>query len=83
MGTRWELNTWSKNQFEFVFDIIVPLDYCISNVTWREVIIFICMHCFSHMVQQHSYFCLGGFHLPEYVGIVKIPLHPCHEVDCY
>lgn len=32
--------------------------------------------------RQHSCFCLGGFHLPECVGILKIPLHCCHEVDC-
>lgn len=33
--------------------------------------------------RQHSYFCLGGFHLPECVGILKFPSHPCHEADCY
>jgi hypothetical protein len=53
---------WTHGQkisSEFVFDIIMPLDYCISYVTWQEVPIFICMHCFCHMVQATLMFLFG------------------------
>lgn len=43
----------------FPFDIIMPLDYCISSVMWPEVPIFICMQCFCHMVQLTLMFLFG------------------------
>lgn len=84
MGTRWGLNTWTKKSVRNLFltsschwTIVFPMlrgmkspysFVCTASVVWHK---------------QHSYFCLGGFNLPKCVGILKIPLHSCHEVDCY
>jgi hypothetical protein len=84
VGTRWGLNTWPKKSVLNLFltsschwIIVFPMlrgmkspysFVCTTSVVWRR---------------QHSYFCLGGFNLPKCMGILKIPLHSCHEVDCY
>jgi hypothetical protein len=75
-GTGGDCTHGQKISSEFVFDIIMPLDYCISNVTWHEVPIFICIHCFCRMVRATVIFLFGWISFTRVCGDSKNSFTP-------
>jgi len=47
--------------------------FLISSCHWTTVFPMLCGNKVPIFIRMHCFCCMGGFHLPECVGILKIP----------